>query len=161
MKALAILTFLVGMTVFLHHDDQAGYQDSLADVVATNYLTYRACARRYVADNTNVNGDINTVTIDNKLYIGSVLLPNNFRFINNRTWHTYVNNKICYIYGGMSIKEINAVKRLLNDSYGVGFASNGYLVDSNGGTTIALPEHVTRTQVAAGQRLFVSVSSYK
>ncbi|MBR3665381.1 MAG: type IV pilus biogenesis protein PilM [Desulfovibrio sp.] len=159
MRAMAILTFLVSLTAFLYRDDQTEYLDSLADVVAANYVAYRNASWRYVYNNKSVSGEIPTTVNNGVLYIGDVLLINNFHFINDRIWHTYVNDGVCYIYGALSIKEINAAKAKLKDSYGLGFANNGYLVNNKGGGSIRLPDYVTQTAVPAGKYLFVSVSN--
>ena len=159
MKAVAILSFLLSIVAFLHHDNSKIVEDSLADVVATKYLVYRSAALKHVLTSGVQAGEIETRTVDNQLYIGSVPLINNFRFINNRVWHTYVQNGVCYIYGALSPKEMNLVKDKLLNSYLVGFVHNGFLVNDLGGGKIAIPDHVTQTQIPAGRYLFVSVTN--
>ncbi|MDR2744403.1 MAG: type IV pilus biogenesis protein PilM [Desulfovibrio sp.] len=133
MKALAVLTFLVGVMALVHSYLDWTHQTDVnppAKAAALNYVIFRNGALWYALTHSGVTGDISSGVLD---------LPAGWRAV--RTWRARVDSGRCYVWGTASSEEIAAARRLLWGSQAVGRNENGRLAPGNG-AEIPIPSFV-------------------
>jgi hypothetical protein len=133
MKALAVLTFLLGIMVMMssHLDwSRQADGDAPAKAMALNYVIFRNEAFWYALTHPGVAGDIPSSVLN---------LPAGWRAV--RTWRARVDSGLCYVWGPADSEETAAARQLLWGSQAVGRNDNGRLAPGNG-AIISIPSFV-------------------
>lgn len=124
MKAIAILTFMLGVMSLLHFTPSETVDEQLSHAIALNYAVFRNAVYVHVFSGNKEPGDISRSSLD---------LPEAWKAL--RQWQARIDDERLYVWGPASSEEIERTRDLFWGSLAVGRADGGRLEPGHGGTT--------------------------
>ncbi|MCT4625664.1 type IV pilus biogenesis protein PilM [Halodesulfovibrio sp.] len=135
MKALAVLTFLLGVLALTQSIIPYGQDQDADNAMATNYAVYRNQVIHYAVKHPSSTGILSTAALG---------LPVHWRAL--RDWKNRIVGNHVYVYGEASAYEATAIQSLFKGSFAVGVKKAGRLESINGSGT-ALPAFIPENNI--------------